>query len=84
MPATGYPDDIAPPARVWLRKTPSGAAVRDPGKTVNDYIRIYNKNPGAFQRAASASRIIRKSRKYEDNKDTSDAPVSLDTVQHVL
>lgn len=45
-------------------------SVRDLVHTINDYIRIYNKNPRPFQWVASASRIIHKVRKY---KDTSDA-----------
>ena len=47
-------------------------SVRDLIGTINDYIRIYNKNPRPFQWIASASRIIRKVRKYKDTSDAGD------------
>jgi transposase len=47
-------------------------SVRDLIQTINDYIRIYNKNPRPFQWVASASRIIRKVRKYKDTSDAGD------------
>jgi transposase len=47
-------------------------SVRDLVQTINDYIRIYNKNPRPFQWVASASRIIRKIRKYKDTSDAGD------------
>jgi transposase len=47
-------------------------SVRDLIKTINEYIRIYNKNPRPFQWVASASRIIRKVRKYKDTSDAGD------------
>ena len=47
-------------------------SVRDLVQTINDYIRIYNKNPRPFQWIASASRIIRKVRKYKDTSDAGD------------
>jgi transposase len=40
-------------------------SVRDLIRTINDYIRHYNKSPRPFQWIASASRIIRKVRKYK-------------------
>jgi transposase len=39
-------------------------SVRELTKAIHDYIRIYNNNPRPFQWVASASRIIRKVRKY--------------------
>jgi transposase len=47
-------------------------SVRDLVQAINDYIRIYNKNPRPFQWIASASRIIRKVRKYKDTSDAGD------------
>jgi transposase len=47
-------------------------SVRDLIKTINDYIRHYNKNPRPFQWVASASQIIRKVRKYKAISDTAD------------
>ena len=47
-------------------------SVRDLIKTINDYIRHYNKNPRPFQWVASASQIIRKVRKYKETSDTAD------------
>jgi transposase len=47
-------------------------SVRDLVQAINDYIRIYNKNPRPFQWVASASRIIRKVRKYKDTSDAGD------------
>jgi transposase len=47
-------------------------SVRDLVRTINDYIRIYNKNPRPFQWVAGASRIIRKVRKYKDTSDAGD------------
>ena len=35
-------------------------------KAIQDYIRLYNKNPRPFQRVASAGRIIRKVKKYKE------------------
>jgi len=47
-------------------------SVRDLIQTINDYIRTYHKNPRPFQWIASASRIIRKVRKYKDTSDAGD------------
>jgi transposase len=47
-------------------------SVRDLIKTIQDYIRVYNQNPQPFQWVASASRIIRKVRKYKATSDTGD------------
>ena len=47
-------------------------SVRDLIKTINDYIRHYNKNPRPFHWVASASQIIRKVRKYKEISDTAD------------
>ena len=47
-------------------------SVRDLIDAINDYIRIYNKNPRPFQWVASASRIIRKVRKYKDTLEAGD------------
>jgi transposase len=44
--------------------------VRDLTKAIQDYIRLYNKNPKPFHWVASASRIIRKVRKYKETSDT--------------
>jgi transposase len=46
--------------------------VRDLINAINDYIRLYNKNPCPFQWVAGASRIIRKVRKYKDTLETGD------------
>jgi transposase len=46
--------------------------VRDLTKAIQDYIRLYNKNPKPFHWVASASRIIRKVRKYKETSDTGD------------
>ena len=47
-------------------------SVRDLIKVIHDYIRLYNQNPRPFQWVASASRIIRKVRKYKESLDTGD------------
>jgi transposase len=47
-------------------------SVRDLTAAIQNYIRIYNKNPQPFQWVASASRIIRKVRKYKETSDTAD------------
>jgi transposase len=47
-------------------------SVRDLIRAIQDYIRVYNKNPQPFQWVASASRIIRKVHKYKDTSDTED------------
>ena len=47
-------------------------SVRDLIKTIQDYIRLYNKNPQPFQWVASASRIIRKVNKYKGISETGD------------
>jgi hypothetical protein len=39
-------------------------------KAIQDYIRLYNKNPQPFHWVASAGRIIRKVRKYKETSDT--------------
>lgn len=41
-------------------------------KAIQDYIRLYNKHPQPFHWVASASRIIRKVRKYKETSDTAD------------
>ena len=47
-------------------------SVRDLIRAIQDYIRVYNKNPQPFQWVASASRIIRKVHKYKYTSDTED------------
>ncbi len=47
-------------------------SVPDLIRTINDYIRIYDKNPRPFQWVASVSQIIRKVRKYKEISDTAD------------
>ena len=47
-------------------------SVRDLTQAIQDYIRLYNKNPQPFHWVASASRIIRKVRKYKETSDTGD------------
>jgi transposase len=47
-------------------------SVRDLIRAIQDYIRLYNKNPRPFQWVASASRIIRKVGKYKGISDTED------------
>src|SRR5437588_1717107 len=47
-------------------------SVRDLITAIRDYIRLYNRNPRPFQWAASASRIIRKVRKYKESLETGD------------
>src|SRR6202140_451102 len=47
-------------------------SVRELIKTIQDYIRLYNKNPRPFQWVASASRIIRKVNKYKGISETGD------------
>ena len=47
-------------------------SVRDLIKAIQDYIRLYNKNPQPFQWIASASRIIRKVNKYKVISETGD------------
>jgi transposase len=47
-------------------------SVRDLIKAIQDYIRLYNQNPQPFHWVASASRIIRKVRKYKQTSDTGD------------
>jgi transposase len=47
-------------------------SVRELTAAIEDYIRVYNENPQPFQWVASASRIIRKVRKYERTSETVD------------
>src|SRR6202162_4419406 len=47
-------------------------SVRDLIKAIQDYIRLYNKNPQPFQWVASASRIIKKVNKYKGISETGD------------
>jgi len=47
-------------------------SVRDLINAIQDYIRLYNQNPQPFHWVASASRIIRKVRKYKQTSDTAD------------
>lgn len=47
-------------------------SVRELVKTIQDYLRQYNKNPQPFQWVASASRIIRKVNKYKEISETGD------------
>src|SRR3954453_23431240 len=47
-------------------------SVRDLINAIQDYIRLYNQNPQPFHWVASASRIIRKVRKYKQTSDTGD------------
>lgn len=45
-------------------------SLRDLIQAIQDYIRLYNKNPQPFHWVASASRIIRKVHKYKETSDT--------------
>ena len=45
-------------------------SVRDLTRAIQDYIRLYNQNPQPFQWVATASRIIRKVRKYKETSVT--------------
>jgi transposase len=47
-------------------------SVRELTRAIHEYIRIYNNNPRPFQWVASASRIIRKVRKYKAISETAD------------
>ena len=47
-------------------------SVRDLIKAIQDYIRLYNRNPQPFQWVASASRIIKKVNKYKGISETGD------------
>ena len=47
-------------------------SVRELIQTIHDYIRLYNDNPKPFQWVASASRIIRKVKKYKGTSETGD------------
>ena len=47
-------------------------SVRDLITAIRDYIRLYNRNPLPFQWVASASKIIRKVRKYKESLETGD------------
>jgi transposase len=47
-------------------------SVRDLTRAIQDYIRLYNQNPQPFQWVATASRIIRKVRKYKEISVTGD------------
>ena len=47
-------------------------SVRDLIKAIQDYIRVYNKNPRPFHWVATASSIIRKVTKYKETSDTGD------------
>jgi len=47
-------------------------SVGDRIKAIRDYIRLYNRNPCPFQWVASASKIIRKVRKYKESLETGD------------
>jgi transposase len=47
-------------------------SVRDLITAIRDYIRLYNRNPRPFQWVASASKIIRKVRKYKESLETGD------------
>lgn len=47
-------------------------SVRDLTSAIGEYIRIYNQNPQPFHWVASASRIIRKVRKYKAISETAD------------
>ena len=47
-------------------------SVRDLIKAIQDYLRLYNHNPQPFHWVASASRIIRKVRKYKQTSDAGD------------
>jgi transposase len=47
-------------------------SVRHLIKAIQDYIRLYNRDPQPFQWVASASRIIRKVHKYKETSDTGD------------
>jgi transposase len=47
-------------------------SVRDLIQAIQDYIRLYNKNPRPFQWVASASKIIRKVNKYKETSETGD------------
>jgi transposase len=47
-------------------------SVRELIRTINEYIRLYNQQPRPFQWIASASRIVRKVRKYKDTSESAD------------
>jgi hypothetical protein len=47
-------------------------SVRDLIEAIQDYIRLYNKNPQRFQWVAIASRIIKKVNKYKGISETGD------------
>jgi transposase len=47
-------------------------SVRDLIRAIQDYVRIYNKNPHPFHWVASASKIIRKVNKYKGTLETGD------------
>jgi transposase len=46
--------------------------VRDLTKAIGDYVRQYNRNPQPFHWVASASKIIRKVKKYKETLETAD------------
>jgi transposase len=46
--------------------------VRDLTKAIRDYVRQYNRNPQPFHWVASASKIIRKVKKYKETLETAD------------
>ena len=47
-------------------------SVRELIKAIKDYVRHYNKNPQPFHWVVTASRIVRKVRKYKDTLETGD------------
>jgi hypothetical protein len=47
-------------------------SVRELIKTINEYIRLYNKNPRSFQWIARASPVIRKVNKYKQTSENGD------------
>ena len=57
--------------RKWIRRG-TFRSVRALTIAIQDYLREYNTNPRPFQWVASASRIIRKVRKYKATSETAD------------
>ena len=47
-------------------------SVRDLTTAIQDYVRLYNRNPRPFQWLASASQVIRKVNKYKETLETAD------------
>jgi hypothetical protein len=41
-------------------------------RSIHDYVRNYNRNPQPFHWVPSASRIIRKAKRYKETSETED------------